>query len=436
MFLRQRVEWRSAQWLFLGVGACAAAGGQWLVMWLLARTAEPRLVGTYGLAIAWLAPLFAFCGLQLRPLLATENAMLLRLPAYRLLRWTGMAAALALTLCAAWLGRHQEGFAWVLLGASLPRTAEMVSDFSYGLLTRQGEFRSIGVSQLVRAVISFDVLGVVWMKSGNLPVALLAGGVSAWATTLYLDREALAGFHGAKDTAEWNEAGYAGAMSQIARVAFPLAAVMFMNQAVVASPRLLLGYWLEWESLAVLSCLMSLLVLPSLLAASYAAGLSRDLAERFGQDGVAGMWPVMRHATQGILVVAAPSALALVAFGGEGMRWVFGSSYAVDRLTLGGAALFAVTWALASVFGTAATAARRIVPQVTAFSLSLLTCVLLGYVLIPLAGLAGATLSLGGAGLMLVATYLIQFHWSLTRPARAPFVTNKCMQPGGGRGDA
>ncbi|MCW5966047.1 MAG: lipopolysaccharide biosynthesis protein [Bryobacterales bacterium] len=435
-FLRLRETWRGAQWLYLGLGTCAAAGGQSLVVWMLARTAEPQLVGTYGLAIAWLAPLFAFCNLQLRPLLATENAVFVRLRAYQLLRWTGMGTALVLAGCAAWAGRHQEGFAFVLLGAALPRLAEMMSDFSYGLRTRQAKFRAVGMSQALRALVSFGVFGVVWTKSGNLPAALVGGGVSAWAITLWLDKGALSVVNGERGGREWTLAGSLVAVGQIVRVALPLAAVVFLNQAVVASPRLLLGYWLDWDDLAVLSCLMSLLVLPSLLATSYAAGLSQQLAERFGQAGIAGMWPVMRTASQSILVAAAPSALALVSFGGEGMRWIFGSAYTVDRPALCGAAIFAVTWALASVFGTAATAARRIAPQVTAFSLALVTCVMLGYVLIPRVGLAGATLSLGGAGVVIVATYLIEFHWSMARLARTPLPRSTVMRPEEGIADA
>ncbi len=408
-----------SHWRHLAAGTMAGAAGQWLMLWLLARTAEPELVGLYGLALAWITPVFAFCALQLRPLLATETRIEERLAAFQRMRWLGLAtSALAALGVAAW-GAQQNHFAGVIIGVALLRGAEMLSDFTYGLRTQRGELRAVGRSQLLRSIVMVDVFGILWIVGGSLPAALLASGCAAVAVALWLDREGLTTTTHLGKPGFWQLPVDDLHSRAILRVALPLAAVMFLNQAIVAAPRILMGWWLNLEALAKMSCLMSLLVLPGMLASSYAAGLSRRFVIAADEGSIA-VWLLARQAAGCVLCASLPAAALLIAVGGVIMKQLFGSAYQVDRLTLGGAALFGVTWAVASVFGTAATAARQVLPQAVAFALALVTCVSVAALLIPQMGLAGATLSLGAAGLVLVMAYLIRFQQDIAGETSHP----------------
>ncbi len=439
-----------AHWRYLALGALAAAGSQWLMLWLLARTAEPQLVGIYGLALAWITPLFAFFGLQLRPLLATENQLAERLGSYRTLRWMGVAAACLMAVVLALVSGEQPHFAGVVCGVALLRGAELLSDFAYGLRTRRGELRSVGTSQLIRAIVAVDVFGLLWIGVGNLSLALVASGCGAWMVTLWLDRDglglpritpsgqswALPGQSWAPPGQSWKPPGelwksvaQRPEATAILRVALPLAAVMFLNQAVVASPRILLGWWLSLEALAQLSCLMGLLALPGLLAASYSAGLSARFANASATGGAVAIWLLARDAALRVLGVALPVSLLFLVIGGSLMTVLFGDAYRLDRLTLGGAALFAVTWAVASVFGTAATATRHVWPQAIAFVSALSVCLVLAVLLIPRLAIAGATLSLGAAGLALMLVYLLHFHQQMVKQTALSATRASCAHP-------
>lgn len=418
----------AGQWVYLAAGACALAAAQWMSLLLLARTAEPAVVGLYGLALAWLTPAFALCGLQLRSLLATENESEDKLQAYQWIRIAGMAVAAVLVACIAFLANGQAGLPVLVALAAVPRFAELVSDFSYGRRIRRGAFRDVGVSQSLRAGSGFLALAAVWLLSGQLPLALLAGGVAAVAVTWRNDLDAHWFAPIAGCLRAWRERRMAAVLAtggsprpavtpamlkQILAVAVPLAVISFLNSSIVAVPRLLLGGNALLADLAVLACLMSVLALPGLVASAYAAGLSPRLADGYQQDGLAGMNPLVRAALLRVLLVAAPAGLLLVVAGGEGMRLLFGEVYYVGRFTLCGAAVFSTSWALAAVYGTAATAARRILPQALAFSAALFACGTAGWMFGPRMGLDGAVWSLGCGGVVLLGVYRFEFQRSL-----------------------
>lgn len=111
--------------------------------------------------------------------------------------------------------------------------------------------------------------------------------------------------------------------------------------------------------------------------------------------------------------------VGMLAIGGEPLlRTLYGTGIAFPPLAIVLTALFAALWSLAAVFGTAATAARRIALQLRAFGLALAASALAGSFLIPAHGVVGASASLLVSATVLLSTYLFAFRHLWLAPRR------------------
>jgi O-antigen/teichoic acid export membrane protein len=435
------------RWILLTLGALATAATQSGIVWVLARTADPAVTGIYGLAMAWLTPIFALCGLQLRPLLATEARARDTMTAYRILRVLGISAAMgSVGLVAVTYGAY-DGFSLVLLAATIPRFAEMAADFQYGIQMRRSEFSQVGVSQLTRAACTVLVFSALWHVTTNLAVSLCAAGAAALAVVCMMDwqtqtnsgdksarvcsrdedhkrvlanrntRDELRGTEQSPGVLPaWKELANAIASSQcqvatlhLLGIAGPLALIALLNQATASVPRLLLGQYGRLPELASFTCLMSLLAIPSLLSATYVSAQAPRFADAFAQGGFSALHKVASRAVGRVLLLAFGTTLLLVLIGNLGLQTIFGPQYSVSPMAMAGVGLFAAAWSASTVFGTASTASRQVKPQVVGFSLSLAVCALCGWLWIPSWGISGAAWSMCAAGIVLVGTYLISF---------------------------
>lgn len=438
------------QWLFLMVGGLSLAANQWLTLWLLARTASPETVGRYGLALGWALPACALAALQLRSLMATEPHLGVRLPAYLRLRVIAMGGLGVVLLPFFWVQLPGIG-AGALLGAvGFSRLVELASDFVDALRHRHRSYLALGISQCCRSAISFAVFSLVWMLSQQLVAAILSATIAALCCAMLVDFPVLRRHWRARLQSAANsqaeasrEVAGASPVRKILVFAAPLAVVHFLNLGVIALPRLLLGALSPLEEVASFTCLASVLGVASLLASAYAASFAPDFAEAFaashlplqnapGQRSPAtGAHSCLRarhlllRAARNVCFGSVPL-VAMLAIGGVPLlRMLYGTGIAFPQSAIGLTALFAALWSLAAVFGTAATAARRIHLQLWAFGLALLAGAAAGVLLIPAHGVVGASACLMVSAIVLLASYLVAFRhlWLAPRQADAAMLS-------------
>lgn len=412
----------SRGWLFLLAGSAAMAGGQWLTLWVLARSASPESVGAYVLVLSWLLPLFAFAGLQLRGMMATDPALDEHLGGYALLRLSGGIAAFA-ALVGVWLW-HNADSRWpsILVAASVPRFAELLSDFRDGQRHRERRYREIGVSQCCRTAFTFGAFVLVWLSTRNLVFALLASGAGALGSALFLDvavlgrraegrlvnRQSLLG--------SWsNPVGWRplmGTASRLLRFAAPLAMVGWLNSTLASIPRLLLERFAGLEELATFACLVALLAVPSLLSTAYCVAHAPEFADSF----LVSKKKFVRLMAVTGLKLGAMGAVLIVAMTWVGpllLPVVFGETYQASRTAIFASSLFVAIWSLSTILGTAATAARWVLPQVVAFTVALPVTFVVGVAGIPKQGVEGAAYCLVAGAVALFSTYVVTFAFRL-----------------------
>ncbi|MCC6264377.1 MAG: hypothetical protein IT169_12430 [Bryobacterales bacterium] len=430
-------------WLFLMAGSLSLAGSQWLTLWLLARTAPPEVVGRYGLALGWVLPACALAALQLRALMATEPQLVARFPAYLRLRLFALGGFALVLAPLFWIDLPGFGSGALLGAIGINRLVELASDFVDALRHRDRSYLALGFSQCCRSGAGFSAFALIWLSTRSLVSAILAATLLALCSAILVDFPALRRFWAARSHAVAKESksvvgaiATAAGLRSILGFAVPLALVQFLNLGVVTMPRLLLGAWSSLEAVASFTCLAAVLSVASLLASAYAASLAPDLAEAFrAQDatravGSAHSIPnhrshstvqardLLRRAACNVSLGSLPLIAMLAICGEPALRMLYGTGIAFPQGAIVLTALFAAIWSLAAVFGTAATAARRIGLQLWAFGLALVSGAVTGAFLVPAHGVAGASASLLVSAIVLLSIYLLSFRRLWLAPCR------------------
>ncbi|MCL4783682.1 MAG: hypothetical protein KJZ70_11670 [Bryobacterales bacterium] len=442
---------RRNQWAFLMLGSLSLAASQWLTLWLLARTAPPGIVGQYGLALGWLLPACALVALQLRPLMATEPHLDQRLHAYLRLRLVAMGSFVLLLVPLFWIEFPGVGTGALLCALGVSRLVELASDFVDALRHRDRSYFDLGVSQCCRSMAGFVAFCLVWLSMHRLVPAIMAATAAAFCSALLMDLPALRRSLSRSSEFTWckrNTAPEPATAISVERsilvLAAPLAIVHFLNLGVIALPRLLLGVFSSLEAVAAFTCLASALGVASLLASAYTASLAPDLAEAFHahkspEDSHGGKaFPVAHphsiakarqllvRASRNVCLGALPFVGILVIGGEPILTMLYGPEIEIPHGAIILTALFVAIWSLAAVFGTAATAARRIGLQACSFGLSLASGAIAGALLIPAHGVVGGSASLLVSATVLLAAYLFAFRriWLLPRPSDTNLLTD------------
>lgn len=426
---------RRHSWLFLMAGSLSLAGSQWLTLWLLARTAPPDIVGRYGLALGWVLPASALAALQLRALMATDPHLGARLPEYLRLRLLALGVFALVLAPLFWIGLPRLGSGALLGAIGINRLVELCSDFVDGLRHRDRSYLTLGFSQCCRSGAGFAVFALIWLSARSLVSAILAATFMALCSAMLVDLPSLRRFWAARSQAVGKEGktvvgaiATAADLRGVLRFAVPLALVQFLNLGVIALPRLLLGAFSSLEAVASFTCLAAVLSVASLLASAYAASLAPDFAEAFRAENTTNalgsgrpipnlrsrsMVPardLLRRAARNVSLGSLPL-IAMLAIGGEpALRMLYGTRIAFPQGAIVLTALFAALWSLAAVFGTAATAARRIGLQLWAFGLALVSGAATGAFLVPAHGVVGAAASLLVSAIVLLSIYLFSFR--------------------------
>jgi O-antigen/teichoic acid export membrane protein len=169
--------------VFTGSGLYGAA--QLVLVVTVAKHADPVLIGSYGLAQAVAAPVLMFSHFELRRMLATDVAGRFGLGEYLSLQLvTGVLGLLTCTVIAwAWLGSQLP----LVVAVGLKKMLECVGELILGAYQRADRLELLASSMTLRALGDVCVVPGVFVLSGSLPLALVAGCGSSAAILVAYD---------------------------------------------------------------------------------------------------------------------------------------------------------------------------------------------------------------------------------------------------------
>ena len=387
--LRMNFSWTLA-------GNVTYAAGQWLVLVLLARLADPGAVGQLALGTAIATPLFLFTGLQLRDTQATDAAGLFGFPDYLGVRCAGVALGLAAAAAAVAIAGYDRTTSLVVLAYAGARAAEALADVHYGLLQQHERMRPIARSLMLRGALNVLAFGGVLAAGGGVALAVLALAASSIAVLLGHDVRAAAPLLRATGQSRLPRLHPPTARRLVA-ISLPLGVVMLAVSLRTFLPRFFIERSSGIAELGAFAALSSLIVAGTLVVSA----LGQTTTPRLAREFHAGDLAAFRRIVARLLLVGAALGAAGVAVAAAAGRpilaLVFGSAYAdrADVLVwlMGVGALAYV----ASFLGYALTATRRFKVQLPLFASTALACAGGCALLVPRHGLVGAAAAWGGA---------------------------------------
>lgn len=384
-------------------GNLVFSGTQWLITVVIVRLGSMAMVGQYALGLAVCVPIFAFTGLQMRAVQATDCTGAYRFQDYLSVRFAGTACALVAVMAVVSLMPWPRDTVMVVLVVAGAKAVESFSDVLYGLFQLRDRLDLIARAMAVRGVAGLVALAIslAVFRSATAAVAAL---VAAWLAVLLLyERPIALEMEGGRCAAPRRGPG-AATCSRLAVVCLPLAFVLLLLSASASLPRLMLERHAGEEGLGVFS---SVATMSGAIGLAYSAlgqtALPR-LARMFASDR-----EQFRAAMGRMMLLAAVAGLAMLAgawcWGVRLIAAVYGRHDVVTAELVTGLVAVGVLSNTSSLVGAGLTASGRFWSQVVAASMILLITAAASAWLIPKWGARGAMYAALGGACFQIAAY-------------------------------
>jgi len=409
-------------WMF--GGQAAFAGGQWLILVLLAKLLGAESVGQFALALGITAPVFALASLRLRTVQATDHDnqfLFCDYFGFTLLSsglfWIALLPILA-------VGRWSEtGVLVWLIGTA--KVFENLSEIAQGLMQKNEEYRLVSYSQIIKAGLGVLAVAICAGLGANIVLAaiglVIARVVSTIAYDLFVVRRLLTETE-IPDNCAIMRLRWAN-MRSIALLAYPIGILFSLNTLQQSVPRFVIAYHLSERALGFYAAAEYTVVALRLVINAMAQTILPRLARYYTQARSA----YLRLLGKALALAFGLSGVAIVLvweFGAELLSALYTPEYAkYDDVLLcvffAGALQF-----IGAVLGTGLTAARSFMYQaIVAMLITGLLCAT-SYVLTAAMGLIGAALGVAAANAVKVLLSSVQvislYGRSEERSSRAP----------------
>ena len=240
---------------------------QWGVLVLLARWGSPESVGRFGLALGVTTPLMMFCGMQLRPVMASDQRDAYGLADYLWLRAGGTVVAVMATAAVAIAMNVDRWLLLVVVAMGVAKGVEAIGDIFLGVFQRCERMDRFSRALLLRGVATIAAFAAVYAPTGSLLAGVVAMA-SSWALCVAL--------HDAPSAvALWRRTGRVAGratswrqLSLLARHAAPLAFVAGLMSLSANLPRYFVYESLGEAALGRFTALAYLVVAAQVIVAS------------------------------------------------------------------------------------------------------------------------------------------------------------------------
>ena len=168
---------RNFSWVFIGQLIFTATN--WLTTVLLAKMGGSVTVGQYSTAVAIVIPIMSMTQLMLRSVLTTDSKSDFRLGDYLTLRIISTITAILAIGCLLLTGSYTPIVAMCIIWYALTPTFDGIADIYQAYLQKHEQMTRNGVSQAARGLLNIVLLGAVYAATHDLPIAILASGISS-----------------------------------------------------------------------------------------------------------------------------------------------------------------------------------------------------------------------------------------------------------------
>jgi O-antigen/teichoic acid export membrane protein len=283
---------RNFSWMLAGnviFGVC-----QWAMLSVLAKLANPEIVGKFTLALAITAPVIMFASLNLRSVLVTDTREDYSFNEYFALRLAAMGLSFAVTTTLALMvgGDWETRLIIILIMAA--KVFDSVSDILYAYQQRHEQMNCIAISRIIQGSLQLLTLGAVFYKTKNLVFACAVMALASGLITLIYDipctaRVAASISQGRKRFSSgafrtiapvWHLAP----IQSLARLSLPLGIVAVLGIIIFNTPRYFLAHYMSEREVGLFSAMWSFLFPLLMVFGSVAQAIAPRMARYYQED--------------------------------------------------------------------------------------------------------------------------------------------------------
>jgi O-antigen/teichoic acid export membrane protein len=393
-------------WIF--AGNLVYAAGQWATLMLLAKLANPVMLGQFALGLAISTPVFMLANLSLRNVLVTDAREKTPFGGYLGLGLITTPLALlvvvGITLACDYSGETTK----VVLAVALAKAMESISLILYGLMQRQERMDRVGRSQVLRGFLPPLGMGLcLWLTGevlwGTLAMAAAWGLVMA-AHDLPGAAQLLAEMrrkHSSGDTLK--PLFDPGILRNLLVTAFPLGLTFMFVALNTNMPR----YFFDEHSLGIFAAVASLILVGNTVILSMGQASLPRMARAYADRNLAAFKALLLKLLALATILGVCGLLLALLAGGPILQLLFTAEIAEHTHLLNLLVIAAILEFNTAVLGTAVTATRSFGRLLVAFAAVAPLALLLSALLIPARGLPGAAWALMGTNFAIGVAMLI-----------------------------
>lgn len=394
---------RNFSWVLIGNLVYAAS--QWGMLTALAKLGSPEMVGQFGLGLAITAPIILFSNLNLLAAQSTDARRVYAFGDYTALRVVTTALAVLLIAGLVLFGDYGPQTALVIILIGIAKAIESFSDVTYGLFMQREQMNYIARSMILRGVLSLVALTLAVYATGNVAWGV-AGMCVVWAVVFVL--------HDARSVGRVLEPGESGRMifrpailASLAWLALPLGLVMTLVSLNANVPRYFIQGYFGERDLGFFTAMSYIIVAGSTFVNALGQAASPRLANYYADGDTPAFKGLLVKAVGLGALIGLGGILVAVVAGEEVLTILYSAEYATESGVFTLLMVAAAFGYVASFLGYGMTSARYFKSQIPLFAVTVASVVVACWVLVPVAGLEGAAISLIIGGVVQTAGGLI-----------------------------
>ncbi len=377
--LAANIAWNTA-------GKLMYAASRAVILLLLAKLGSAAMVGQYALAFAVTAPVFLLTDLDLRSILSTTTDRRNDFQNFLGLRLISSCAALLVVAVIALMQKPEARAVIFLVG--LAKGIESISDMIYGLLQKNERLDKVGISLMIKSVLSVVAISLPLLLAHSLVIGALGMAVAFLILLMVYDIPAARAYTGLRLRLEPRQ------LLALARLSLPLGLVLMFSSVI----KNLSNYFIEAfhgsASLGYFSAMVYIMVTGSLVVSALSQSASARLARLHAQGDRGGFRKLYARMVLLVSLLGAGMLFVAAVGGRQILSLLYQPDYAVWSqvfIVIIGAAAFSY---VSEITAAALTAMHAFVIQPIVSGAVLLAGLAANALLVPRMGLTGAAICL------------------------------------------
>lgn len=309
-------------------GSMAYAGGQWLLLMVLAKLGSPDLLGRFAMGLALASPIILLTNLQLRPLQVVDARRAHAFGEFLALRLTTVLLALPAITGFGLLLRQPADLLPVILAVGTWKASDSVGEIAQGLFQQRERMDLVAWSQILRASIAVGALGMAMAWTHDLLTSVWIMAAAGCLAFVGFEFPAAARILGPADSGalwpHWKPREFA----RLVRRGLPLGVATMLSSLIVNIPRYAISRYHGERVLGSYAAIASLIVVVGLLSSA----LGQSASARLARLAVGGDWSEFHRLVSRLVLVACAlgtaGLLASVLFGPAILTVLFDATYA------------------------------------------------------------------------------------------------------------